>query len=198
MCGDPLKVEVKFRPQCVGDPCAVLLLRLREPFSIFKQDRGAEGRSVFKRGVSFTRMWLPSQSRKPLTSSWRADSGVFVLDGFEMNIKHGLLDATCVHVSSEADHLLCPDERMCQVVCHGAKACVAKYGQFVQPRVIYEAGIAQPVDRILGVVGIRDDRCNDTDLRGRMGFVISYDGTREGGGEETYIGAGFWTCGIVE
>jgi hypothetical protein len=47
MCSDPLKVKVKFRPQYVGDPCAVLLLRLGQPFSIFEQDRGAEGRSIF-------------------------------------------------------------------------------------------------------------------------------------------------------
>jgi hypothetical protein len=47
MCSDPLKVEVNVRPQCVGDPCAVLLLGLDEPFGIFEQDIGAEGRSVF-------------------------------------------------------------------------------------------------------------------------------------------------------
>jgi hypothetical protein len=82
-----------------------------------------------------------------------------------MNKEHGLLDTTSEYVSGEADHFLCPDERVRQVVRHGAKACVAKHGQFVQPRVVYEASVAQPVDRELGVVGIRDDRCNDANLR---------------------------------
>lgn len=38
MKSNPLKVEVEFRPQYVGDPSAVILLRLGQPFSIFEQD----------------------------------------------------------------------------------------------------------------------------------------------------------------
>ena len=83
-----------------------------------------------------------------------------------MDVEHGLLDATSVHVSSEADNLLGPDQRVRQVICHGAKACVAEHSEFVQPGVIDKASVAQPVDRELGVIRIRDDRRNDTDLRG--------------------------------
>jgi hypothetical protein len=96
------------------------------------------------------------------------------VDGFEMDIEHGLLNATSVNISGEADHLLGPDERMCQIIRHGAKACVAEYGEFIQPGVIDEASIAQPIDRILGMVGIRDDCRNDTDLRGWRGFWSSH------------------------
>jgi hypothetical protein len=59
--------------------------------------------------VSFKPMCLSSQHMRlarPLTGSWRADPCAFVLDWFEMNIEHGLLDATSEHVSGEADHLL--------------------------------------------------------------------------------------------
>lgn len=82
------------------------------------------------------------QSSEALTSSWRADPGLLVLDGFKMNIEHGLLDATSVHVSSEADHLLGPDERVRQVICHGAQACVAEHSEFVQPGMIDKASVA--------------------------------------------------------
>ena len=41
MDSNPLKVEVEFRPQYVGNPCAVILFRLGQPFSIFVQDWGA-------------------------------------------------------------------------------------------------------------------------------------------------------------
>ena len=71
------------------------------------------------------------QSGEALTGSWRADSGLFVLDGFEMDIEHGLFDATGVHVSGEADHLLGPDERVRHVICHGAKTCVAENSEFI-------------------------------------------------------------------
>jgi hypothetical protein len=63
-----------------------------------------------------------------------------------MNIEHGLLDTTSIDISGEADHLLGTDERVCQVICHGAKACVAEHGEFVQPGMIDEASVAQPVD----------------------------------------------------
>lgn len=45
--GDPLKVKVQFRPQNVGNPSAVVLLGSGQPFGVFDQDRGAEGRSIF-------------------------------------------------------------------------------------------------------------------------------------------------------
>jgi hypothetical protein len=77
--------------------------------------------------------------------------------------------------------LLAPDERMCQVIRHGAKACIAEHGEFVQPGMIDETSVAQPIDRELGMVGIRNNCRNDTDLSGRDLFVNSYR-TGLGGG----------------
>jgi hypothetical protein len=61
-----------------------------------------------------------------------------------MDIEHGLLNATSISISCEADHLLRPDERVCQVMRHGAKNCVAEYSEFIQPVVTDEASIVQP------------------------------------------------------
>ena len=119
------------------------------------------------------------QSSEPLTGSWGADPGVFVLDGLELDVEHGLLDATGEHISCETDHLLGPDERVCQVIRHGAKAGVAEHGEFVQPWVVDEASVAQPIDRELGVIGIRDDCRNDTDLRGWASLSQEYDQERK-------------------
>jgi hypothetical protein len=38
--------------------------------------------------------------------------------------------------------LLGPDERVRQVICHGAKACVAEHSEFVQPGMIDKASVA--------------------------------------------------------
>ncbi len=44
--------------------------------------------------------------------------------------------ATSVNISGEADHLLRPDECVCQVIRHAPKTCVAEHGKFVQPGVM--------------------------------------------------------------
>jgi hypothetical protein len=36
--GDPLEVEVDGRPEDIGDPGAIMLLRLKKPLSILDQD----------------------------------------------------------------------------------------------------------------------------------------------------------------
>ena len=76
MGSNPLKLEVEFRPQYVRDSCAVICLRLGQPFGIFEQDRGMEPRSVFnQRGQSsleFKPMCLSlrhMKSSEPLTGS---------------------------------------------------------------------------------------------------------------------------------
>jgi hypothetical protein len=69
--------------------------------------------------------------------------------------------------------LLGLDERVRHVIRHGTETFVSEQGEFVQPWVIDEARVAQPVDRELWVVGIWDDRRNDANLR-RREFVISY------------------------
>jgi hypothetical protein len=95
------------------------------------------------------------RSSEPLTGGWRVDPGVFVLEGFEMDIEDVLLNAAGVNISGEADRLLGPGECVCPVIRHGAKTCVAEYNEFIQPGVIDEARIAQPVERIpAGMVGI--------------------------------------------
>jgi hypothetical protein len=35
---NPLEVEIDGRPEDVGDPCTVVLLRLKEPLGIFEHD----------------------------------------------------------------------------------------------------------------------------------------------------------------
>jgi hypothetical protein len=108
-----------------------------------------------------------------LTGSGRADAGVFALDGVELDVEDSLFDSTRHHVSGETDDLLGPDERVREVICHGTKAFVAKNCEFVQPWVIDEARVAQPIDRELRVVGIWDDGRNDSDLSAKDMFVIS-------------------------
>lgn len=118
----------------------------------------------------------PSHSRwrkrvGSLTGSGRADAGGFALDGVELDVEDGLFDSTRQHVSGETDHLLGPDERVREVICNGTEAFVAKHGEFVQPWVIDEARVAQPIDRELGMIGIRDDSRNDSDLSVSQGQV---------------------------
>jgi len=43
---NPLEVEVDGRPEDVGDPCAVVLLWLKEPLSIFEKDYRTERGAV--------------------------------------------------------------------------------------------------------------------------------------------------------
>jgi len=104
-------------------------------------------------------------SSERLTGSGRADAGVFALDRIDLDVEHGLLDATAEHVSCEADYLLRTDERVRQVIRHRAQALVAEHGELIEPRVVNEAGIAQPIHRELRVERIRDDRRNDADLQ---------------------------------
>jgi len=43
---NPLEVDVDGRPEDVGDPCTIVLLRLKEPLGIFEQDYRTERGSV--------------------------------------------------------------------------------------------------------------------------------------------------------
>ncbi len=85
MGNDPLKVEVKVRPQYVGDPCAVFLLRFDRPFCIFEQNRGAERRSIFnQRGQSSSFIAAcaieRTTLRAPAAGPGEPDPGVFVIE----------------------------------------------------------------------------------------------------------------------
>ena len=44
---DPLEVEVDGRPEDVGNPCSIVLLRLKEPLSIFEKDYRTERGAVW-------------------------------------------------------------------------------------------------------------------------------------------------------
>jgi len=82
-----------------------------------------------------------------------------------MGTKYCLLDATSKDVPSQADYLLCSDESVDNVVHLRAQTVVTEYSELIEPGMVDEASIAQPVDRILGVVWIRDDGKNQADLQ---------------------------------
>jgi hypothetical protein len=82
----------------------------------------------------------------------------------ELDIEHSLPEATSVYVPSEADHLLCSCKSMDHIVQLGPQARIIEHGELVEPGVVDEASVAQPVNRELGVVGIWNDGCNYTDL----------------------------------
>ena len=44
---NPLQVEVDGGPEDIGDPCAIVLLRLEKPLSIFDQDQCAEWGPIY-------------------------------------------------------------------------------------------------------------------------------------------------------
>jgi hypothetical protein len=118
-----------------------------------------------KKQVPFLeRAYDTSIEPKALTSSRRTEPGGLGRVGIDSGVKHDLLDATGEYVSGEADCLLSPDERVCQVICHWTKTFVAKDGEFVHPRVIDVTRVAQPVDKGLGMFAIWDGCHNDSDL----------------------------------
>jgi hypothetical protein len=82
-----------------------------------------------------------------------------------MDAKYGLVDATGEHGPRQADYLLRSGEGVDNVVQLGAQAFVPKDGELVEPRLVDEAGIAQPVDRELGVIRIRDDGSDNANLQ---------------------------------
>ncbi len=82
-----------------------------------------------------------------------------------MDTKYCLRDSTCEDVPSQADYLLCSGENVDNVVHLGAQTLVPEYGELVEPGMVDETSIAQPVDRVLRVIRIRDDRYNHANLQ---------------------------------
>lgn len=82
-----------------------------------------------------------------------------------MDTKYGLVDATGEHVPRQADYLLRSGEGVDNVVQLGTQAFVPLDGELVEPRLVDEAGIAQPVDRELRVIRIRDDGSDNANLQ---------------------------------
>jgi hypothetical protein len=46
---DPPEVEVDCRPEDIGDPGTIMLLRLKKPLSVLDQDQRAEGGTIYGR-----------------------------------------------------------------------------------------------------------------------------------------------------
>ena len=81
-----------------------------------------------------------------------------------MEVKHGLLDATCEYISREANYLLRSRERVDDVVHLRAQAFIIENSKLVKPWVVDEVRIAQPEDRVFGMIWIWDDGCNHANL----------------------------------
>jgi len=74
-----------------------------------------------------------------------ADASLGIEKFVELDIEHGLLDATGEHIPSEAGHLLRPGEGVDDVVELRAQTLVSENGELVEPRVVDEAGVTQPI-----------------------------------------------------
>jgi len=105
------------------------------------------------------------------TCCGRANASSRVNKHVKFDIKHRFFEATGEHVPSEADHLLRPSEGVDYIIDLWAQTRVAQYGEFVDPRVVDLTGVTNPVYRILGVVRIRDDGGNHTNLKGQKKYV---------------------------
>jgi hypothetical protein len=162
---NPLKVKVDDGPQDVGHPSAILLFGFYQPLRIFEQDRDAEGRAICP-SAQKKRKRASKKLKISRTRGGGADASFGIKKFVKLDIEHGLPDATCEHVPGEADHLLGPGEGVDDVVELRAQTLVSEHGELVEPRVVDEAGIAQPVDRELGVIRIRDDGSNHANLNG--------------------------------
>jgi hypothetical protein len=160
MRSDPLEVEVDHGPQDVSDPRAIVLFGLDQPFGVFDEVGGTERRAIYF-CISDTGR---AQTRSPRTCGRGANAGLLIEKRLELGTKYCLRDATSENVPSQADYLLCPDENVDNVVQLGAQTLVPKYSELVEPGMVDEASIAQPVDRVLGVFWIRNDGNNHADL----------------------------------
>ena len=87
---------------------------------------------------------------------------------------------------------------MDNVVHLGAQTVVPEYGELVEPWVVDEAGIAQPVDRELGVIRIRDNGSNNANLQYTgVGGQPRETASRQREGS-THISAGLWASSIMK
>ena len=111
--------------------------------------------STRKGGPSALRLEPDSKTTKCLrTRGGGTDANLFVENHVDLEVEHGLLDTTCEYISSKADHLLRPRERVDDVVHLRAQARIVEHGELVEPRVVDETSVAQPVDGEFGVFGI--------------------------------------------
>ena len=137
----------------VGNPGAIILFGLHQPLRILEKDIHAERRAVC----------APLRTRSKTTQILRTRGGRTdaslshgVKKSPELEVKHGLIYATIKYISGDADHLLRPCERVDNVVHLRAQARVALHGELIDPGVVDEASVAQPVDGVFGVSRIWD------------------------------------------
>ena len=147
---DPLEVEVDGGPQDVSDPRAVVLFGQDQPLRILEKDIHTERRAVCA--------LLSTQSRKPQnllrTRGGRADASLGVDNHVDLEVEHSFLETACEYVSCEAGHLLCPSQRVDDVVHLRPKARVVEHGELIEPGVVDEASVAQPENGVFGMLGI--------------------------------------------
>jgi hypothetical protein len=159
---DPLEVEVDHGPQDVSDPRAIFLFGLEQPLAEFDQVGDAERRAIYPCVSAKERA---QKLKIPRTRGGGADAGLLIENPLKLDTKYRLVDATGEYVPCQADYLLRSGESVDNIVQLGAQTLVPEYGELVEPRVVDEAGIAQPVDRELGVVRIGDDGSNHANLQ---------------------------------
>jgi hypothetical protein len=151
---NPSEIEVDDGPQVVSNPGAVFLIGLHQPLRILEKDVRAERRAVCD---SIRSEHDPKTTKLLRTRCGGTDASGGVENFLELEVQHGLPDATCEYVSGEADHLLRPCERVDNVVHLRAQVRVAEHGELIEPGVVYEASVAQPVDGEFGVIRIGYD-----------------------------------------
>lgn len=158
---DPLEVKVDHGPQDVSDPRPIVLFGLDQPFSIFEEVVDTERRAIYL-CVSYGGR---EQTESRRTCGRGADAGFLIEDYLKLDTKYCLRDAAGENVPSQADNLLCSGESVDNVVHLRAQTRVPEYGELIEPGMVDEAGVAQPVDRELGMIRIRDDGSNYADLQ---------------------------------
>ena len=104
------------------------------------------------------------RAQKSHTRGRGANASRWIENHVEFDIKYGFPDATGEYVPREVDHLLRPCESVDYVVHLGPQARIIEHGELVEPWVVDKAGVAQPVNRELGMFGIWNDGCNHADL----------------------------------
>ncbi len=97
--------------------------------------------STQKGGPSALHSEPDSKTTKCLrTCSGGTDASLFVKNHVDLEVEHGLLDTACEYISSKADHLLRPCERVDDVVHLQPQAYIIEHGELIEPRVCYESG----------------------------------------------------------
>jgi hypothetical protein len=162
---DPLQVKVDYGPQNVLNPSAVFLSRLDQPFRVLEQDINAERWAICRSTALRNRKeGTLKKTLKSHTCGGGTDASLGIKKFVEFDIEHSLSDATGEYVPSEADHLLGSRESVDHIVHLGSQARIIEYSELVEPGMVDEAGVAQPVNRELGMVRIWDDGSNHANL----------------------------------